>query len=580
MGFFLEIADNDRVYEKLQGDPASFFHEPFAGYLFFLFESVDAPWLEWIKRHATALDRITGKHVAFAMFAAKSTICVRPGSPGFAGPSRPWHSRARAPEPVTLNSHELVATLTEDFSITRLVRSGLLGRITTETNLELINAAVTRIAEEFQVADQIPCLIAIDPVPTSADDFTVIPLDTFQEDPDALYKLIRRAVPQFRKHPTYKSFAKSVETIRDLQGKLTEADNRVVPDPIDMEGKRKHFVAAMSAGDVAVIAEQLEPLELDDAFKSQILEVESPQLSRLGRTLRTLVEWREASWPLNVTDLSSLDDFVASEWEQICSFAPAAAALYPAARESKTAFNQWMGALGKAKTSHAHAVYKQLTERVSEEDLGAVWEKHHWAMVQRHRLAQIGELQAQLASALHSLATDPKRPSWAGTFSECHEQRKAAGAAPRRVTNQYFWMPLLRGPSAAALCEGDFRKILFQTENEFGLDAGARDPRVVVSYSSKDKDIVSEHVRSLRALTPYVFRDQDSLRVGEPWEQRIGKEIDNCDVLILYWSQNSANSPEVEKEWKRALEKQKQIKPIKIPVNADPPKELKDIHFG
>lgn len=113
-----------------------------------------------------------------------------------------------------------------------------------------------------------------------------------------------------------------------------------------------------------------------------------------------------------------------------------------------------------------------------------------------------------------------------------------------------------------------------------------------VSYSDKDLERVLPRVQGLRIAEldrdVHFFFDKVSLAPGERYETEIFDFIDNrADAFLLFWSTNSAESEWVEKEWRRALVRQKEKDglPDIIPVPLDrdappPPKELSDLHFS
>ena len=111
-----------------------------------------------------------------------------------------------------------------------------------------------------------------------------------------------------------------------------------------------------------------------------------------------------------------------------------------------------------------------------------------------------------------------------------------------------------------------------------------------VSYSDKDFNQVLPRVQGMRLADRNVhfFFVIISLAPGERYEPEIFDYIDNkADVFLLFWSTNSAASEWVEKEWRRALARQKEkdglpdIVPVQLDRNAPPPpKELSHLHFG
>ncbi len=113
--------------------------------------------------------------------------------------------------------------------------------------------------------------------------------------------------------------------------------------------------------------------------------------------------------------------------------------------------------------------------------------------------------------------------------------------------------------------------------------------RAFVSYSSQDRAEVLRRVQAFRIAGLSVFQDVLDLEPGERWERELYREIDNCDVLLLFWSRAAAASPWVAKEIDYALARKQgqddrppDIAPVPIegpPVPA-PPEKLRHLHFN
>jgi hypothetical protein len=87
---------------------------------------------------------------------------------------------------------------------------------------------------------------------------------------------------------------------------------------------------------------------------------------------------------------------------------------------------------------------------------------------------------------------------------------------------------------------------------------------VFVSYSSKDRALV-EPLQAIIALSAgKVFYDHYSLVPGENWRLSIARSIKDCDLFLLFWSENASESEEVKKEFTAAFEANKKVVPILI----------------
>ncbi len=113
--------------------------------------------------------------------------------------------------------------------------------------------------------------------------------------------------------------------------------------------------------------------------------------------------------------------------------------------------------------------------------------------------------------------------------------------------------------------------------------------RAFVSYSSKDRAEVLRRVQAFRIAGVSVFQDVLDLEPGERWERELYREIDQCDVVLLFWSRAAAESPWVAKEIDYALARKQghedrppdiQPVPIEGPPIPPPPEKLRHLHFN
>lgn len=104
-----------------------------------------------------------------------------------------------------------------------------------------------------------------------------------------------------------------------------------------------------------------------------------------------------------------------------------------------------------------------------------------------------------------------------------------------------------------------------------------------ISYASKDRPEVLRRVQMLDAVGIEYFHDLLSLEPGQRWERELYRQIDQNDVLLLFWSTEAKNSKWVGEEWKYALQHKGDdgVLPIVIegPPPVSPPPELKHLHF-
>jgi hypothetical protein len=110
-----------------------------------------------------------------------------------------------------------------------------------------------------------------------------------------------------------------------------------------------------------------------------------------------------------------------------------------------------------------------------------------------------------------------------------------------------------------------------------------------LSYASSDRADVLKAAQTLNALRIGFFHDILSIEPGAEWTPRLFKEIDRCDLFLLFWSSRAARSRWVIREVKHALNRQKSsrdkspdITPIILegPPIPRPPQLLKHLHFN
>lgn len=110
-----------------------------------------------------------------------------------------------------------------------------------------------------------------------------------------------------------------------------------------------------------------------------------------------------------------------------------------------------------------------------------------------------------------------------------------------------------------------------------------------VSYASEDRAEVLKRVQMLRAMKVRFFQDVLSLEPGERWRRELYRNIDLCDVFLLFWSGAARRSEWVEKEARYALARKAggdanppEIVPVILqgPPEVPPPDYLPEYHFN
>jgi len=110
-----------------------------------------------------------------------------------------------------------------------------------------------------------------------------------------------------------------------------------------------------------------------------------------------------------------------------------------------------------------------------------------------------------------------------------------------------------------------------------------------VSYASKDLDKVLARVQMLNSLGIRYFMDLLHLEPGDPFERKLYRQIDECDLFLLFWSSSARDSKWVLNEVRYALSRKAgddlappEIRPVIIegPPIVEPPEELAHLHFN
>lgn len=110
-----------------------------------------------------------------------------------------------------------------------------------------------------------------------------------------------------------------------------------------------------------------------------------------------------------------------------------------------------------------------------------------------------------------------------------------------------------------------------------------------LSYASEDRDKVLARVQMLGQMGIRYFQDILSLDPGQRWEKELYRNIDQCDLFLLFWSSAAKRSPWVMREVDYAIDRKQgideappEIKPVIIegPPLVEPPERLQHLHFN
>lgn len=117
---------------------------------------------------------------------------------------------------------------------------------------------------------------------------------------------------------------------------------------------------------------------------------------------------------------------------------------------------------------------------------------------------------------------------------------------------------------------------------------GTKEPRVFLSYSSKDKGLVRDFATGLEQRGISVWFDEMQLRPGDDWVRKIEQALDSSDFIAFFMSQNSMRRGFVQKElnlafsrWRSMPSGRALILPVLLDksVVPDMPPLLRDIQW-
>lgn len=85
---------------------------------------------------------------------------------------------------------------------------------------------------------------------------------------------------------------------------------------------------------------------------------------------------------------------------------------------------------------------------------------------------------------------------------------------------------------------------------------------VFISYSRADREVVAPLAELLRAGGAQVFRDEDNLTPGQPWQVVLTENLEAAQSVLVFWSGNAAQSLAVQQEYSTALSQGKDVVPV------------------
>lgn len=94
---------------------------------------------------------------------------------------------------------------------------------------------------------------------------------------------------------------------------------------------------------------------------------------------------------------------------------------------------------------------------------------------------------------------------------------------------------------------------------------------VFVSYSHADASLVAPVVKLLRVNKSLVFQDIDGIQPGKRWRSEIAKGLAESHLVVVFWCDHASRSDEMSKEWKVAIQQEKDLLPLLLDATPLPP---------
>lgn len=103
-------------------------------------------------------------------------------------------------------------------------------------------------------------------------------------------------------------------------------------------------------------------------------------------------------------------------------------------------------------------------------------------------------------------------------------------------------------------------------------------PKVFISYSSKDQEFVDTLSSSLKKSGYYPWKNTESIPKGEDWHAEMINGLAGTDILILILSPEALESKYVKEEWSSFLNENKKVLPVLL-KDCKLPKKLSKIEM-
>lgn len=214
MGFHVQLEGGaGALLRKLKTTPAVVFDRPYKGYLLFLAGAADQDACQWIASNTFQLDSLTGRDIAFAVFARRFAMRLRVPSYG---------SNSGARWPTLLGEISPENLVDGAWTVERLVKSGRWGWVINGDELAAVTYAVDDIAKNLGVLDKLPCVIVLDAIPQSR--INVIHLTPVMRE--SFIDLLRKSMAKLSRVEGYDRLDHNVQRLLRIYAAIEPAKHR------------------------------------------------------------------------------------------------------------------------------------------------------------------------------------------------------------------------------------------------------------------------------------------------------------------------------------------------------------------
>jgi len=219
MGFHIRLDDDsEQLIGLLKSNPSEVFGGLYASYMIFLLGERDEAELKWLIDNAKALDSLTGRDIAYSVFAKEFNVKLKLYSPTpHRTPKNLGSIDARQFSNCTVNGQSGFAR-----GVSRLVKNGQFGRVVDGDEVTAITYGSDMVARELGLIDKLPCIVIADAIP--AETLCVVSLDSSVTA--SLMPILRKSIGEFMAHDAARLIRSDAKRILEAQRAISDECSR------------------------------------------------------------------------------------------------------------------------------------------------------------------------------------------------------------------------------------------------------------------------------------------------------------------------------------------------------------------